>query len=247
MKIVSEQPIQVGDVATDRRLRLDALFNFFQEMAVLHTQRVGLSLNTLLESGHTWVLSRVVVQIAELPRLDDRIRLSTWSRGINRFKGFREFEVSLRGRRIVATSSLWIYLDVRTGRPVRAPESFAELYGLIGDRAVDSDCEAMRFADIDRIDYLLPVATRVADYDINGHVNNAVILQYLQTAVVRHFGQQSHVAEISLMFIKEIPLSVDEVRVAVQETATGCLLSVAGADQVFVKGHAVISGTAFTS
>ncbi len=244
MKILSEQIIQVGDVATNRRLRLDALFNFFQEMAVLHTQRVGLSLNTFLESGHTWVLSRAVVQITELPHLDDRVTLSTWSRGIKRFKGFREFEVSLRGRRIVAASSLWIYLDVRTGRPVRVPDSFEKLYGLIDDRAVEGDCEALRFADVERADYLLLVATRVSDYDINGHVNNAVILQYLQTAVVRHFGQRARVTEISLIFLKEIPLSVDEVRVAIQETAAGCLFSVAGADHVFVKGHAVVNGTA---
>lgn len=243
MKIYSEQPIQVGDVATDRRLRLDALFNFFQEMAVLHTQRVGLSLNTFLASGHTWVLSRVAVQISELPQLDDRVTIATWSRGIRRFKGFREFEVALQGRRIIAASSLWIYLDVRKGRPVRVPDTFEDRYGVIVDQAAEGDIEAVSFTDVDRADYLLTVATRVSDYDINGHVNNAVILQYLQTAVVRYFGQHTRVADICLTFLHEIPLSVDEVRVAVQRTATGCHFTVADETHVFVRGSAVVVDT----
>jgi medium-chain acyl-[acyl-carrier-protein] hydrolase len=241
MKIHAEQHIQVGEVSTDRKLRLDALFNHFQEMAVLHTQRVGLSLNAFLESGHTWVLSRAMVRIAELPRLDDTITLATWSRGIERFKGFREFELYRQGRRIIAASTLWIYLDARNGRPARVPHSYAERYGLIADQAVDGDIQAIRFADVDRTDYLLTVATRVSDYDVNGHVNNAVIVQYLQTALVRYFGEQVEIADISLMFVKEIPLSVNEVQVAVRQTTAGCLFAITGADLVFVKGTAAIT------
>ncbi|MBE0585768.1 MAG: hypothetical protein IH612_18650 [Desulfofustis sp.] len=243
MKIDSEQLIQVGEVSTDRTLRLDALFNHFQEMAVLHTQRVGLSLNTFLETGHTWVLSRAMVQIAQLPRLDDTVTLATWSRGIERFKGFREFELYLQGRRIIAASTLWIYLDVRKGRPARVPDSFRDRYGLIADRAVEGDdIQALGFADIDHVDYLLTVATRISDFDINGHVNNAVMVQYLQTALVRYFGVQAVIADIRLMFIKEIPLSVNDVQVAVQRTTAGCLFAITGTDLVFVKGIAVITG-----
>lgn len=245
MKIERAQTVPVSDVATDRKLRLDALFSIFQEMAVWHTQRVGLSLHELLESGRTWVLSRAVVRIDELPLLDETITVTTWSRGVRRFKGFREFVIERHGRPVIAASTLWVYLDTRKGRPTRVPDSYEARYGLVPDRAVDGAIEELLFPAPDRPDYQLTVATRISDYDVNGHVNNAVILQYLETAIYRYHGPKTTVAGISLAFQREIPLSVRDVTVAVQQTPEGCRFAIGAGEDRFVIGsvalHAAVS------
>lgn len=240
MKIEKAQTVQVSDVATDRKLRLDALFSIFQEMAVQHTQRVGLSLHELLESGYTWVLSRAVVRIEELPLLDETITVTTWSRGIKRFKGFREFVIDRHGRAVIAASTLWVYLDTRKGRPTRVPDSYEARYGLVPDQAVDGAIEELLFPALDRPDYQLTVATRISDYDVNGHVNNAVMLQYLETAIYRYHGPETVVAGISLAFQREIPLSVREVTVAVQQIPEGCRFAIGAGEALFVTGSVAL-------
>lgn len=243
MKLQTKQTIQVGSVATDRKLRLDALFNMFQEAAVQHSREVGVPLNSYLDLGKTWVLSKVAVQLAFLPELDQTVEISTWSRGISRFKGFRDYDLRIDGRPVVTASSLWIYLDVARGRPVRAPDSFEKCFRAIPERATEIDLEALSFPEITRPDHLLDVATRVSDYDINGHVNNAVMLQYVQTALVRFLGSEVFVRDIRLNFQKEIPLAINKVFVVLQKSAEGCILAIQSDSQIFVRGCVAIGPT----
>ena len=236
MKVTSEEIINVGDVSTTGYLRLDALFNIFQDMAVLHTHKVGFELNDLLGAGKIWVLNRVVVQISQLPRFEETIDIHTWSRKIVRFKGLRDFEMYSQGRSIIRASSLWVFVDINKGRPIRVPAEYENMYGIVQDRSTDVDVEAIKFEEISNPDYSLKVATRVSDYDINGHVNNAVVLQYIETGIVRFFSGKNVIDEIQLMFLKEIPLQVDEVTLLLQKRPHGCLFEIENNGVVFVRG-----------
>lgn len=236
MKVQSSKIVNVGEVSTEGNLRLDAMFNIFQEMAVLHTHRIGIELNDFLSSGKTWVLNRFVVQVDQLPRLEDAIEIHTWSRKIYRFKGYREFEIYAQDRPIIKASSLWVYVDTRKGRPVRVPDDYEGRYGVVDQQSTGVDIEGIDFVPISNPDYSLQVATRISDFDINGHVNNAVMLQYIETALVRLRGNDYLNNDISLIFTKEIPFTVREVRVDLQKTEHGCLFEVSNGDLVFAQG-----------
>ena len=243
MKITNSEIINVGDVSTSGHLRLDSMFNIFQEMAVLHTHKVGLEINNLLESGKTWVLNRVVVQIAKLPKLEETVEISTWSRKIYRFKGLRDYEISAHGIPIIKASSLWVYVDVKKGKPIRVPDDYESRYGVIDNQSTDVDIENIKYEKITSPDYSLRIATRISDYDINGHVNNAVILQYIETGIVRFPNVHNNIDEIQLLFIREIPLHVDDIHVHLQKITSGCLFEIESNSVVFVRGSASIRET----
>lgn len=241
MKIQSQDIINIGDVSRYGSLRLDSLFNIFQEKAVLHTHQAGFELKDMFESHKTWILNRVAVEISKLPRLEETIDVSTWSRRIYRFKGLRDYEIIAAGESIIRATSLWIYFDAGKGRPVRAPEYFEQKYGVVMDQATDVDIESIQFAGITRPEFSFPIATRISDYDINGHVNNAAILQYIETGIRRSISEKSVIDRILLVFQKEIPFQIDQINVQIERTNNGCLFEVLNGRTVFVRGTAAIS------
>ncbi len=237
MKVTTTETVHIRDVSTDGILRLDALFNFFQEMAVFHTHEVGIELKDLIGSGKTWVLNRVVAEISQLPRLEESIELSTWSRKLHRFKGVREFEIFIQGYPIIQASSMWVFVDIKKGRPTRVPADYEDRYGIVEQQATTADVEKLQFESITKPDFSLNIATRIADYDINGHVNNTALLQYIETALVRFCAGEVRVNKIQLIFMKEIPLSIGKVTVLLQKTTHGCLFEIVQEDAVFVRGN----------
>lgn len=240
MKAGSKEIINIGAVSRHGVLRMDALFNMFQEMAVLHTHEAGFELTDMLESRKTWILNRVAVDISKLPKLEESIDIFTWSRKIYRFKGLRDYEIFADGKSIIRATSLWVYFDVEKGRPVRVPESFEERYGVVEDQATDVDIESLQFVDITRPDSSLPIATRISDYDINGHVNNAAILQYIETGIYRSTSEKGMIDRIKVVFQNEIPFAIDQIDVQTERTDNGCLFEVRNQGTVFVRGNASI-------
>lgn len=240
MKVTANEIINIGAVSRHGVLRLDALFHMFQEMAVLHTHEVGFELKDMFESGKTWILNRVAVDISKLPKLEESIDIFTWSRKIYRFKGLRDYEIFSDGKSIIRATSLWVYFDAGKGRPVRVPESFEERYGVVEDQATNVDIESLQFVNIARPDSSLPIATRISDYDINGHVNNAAILQYIETGIYRSTSEKVTIDRIKVVFQNEIPFAIDQINVQTERTDNGCLFEVRNQATVFARGNASI-------
>ncbi|WP_163336245.1 acyl-[acyl-carrier-protein] thioesterase [Desulfopila sp. IMCC35008] len=240
MKIHRSQLVGVSEVSATGLLRLDSLFSIFQDMAILHTRQIGIEVNDLLDIGRTWMLNRVAVKIMDLPRFEEHIDVYTWSRSIVRFKGVRDYEILEKGEAIIAASSLWVYVDIKNGRLARVPPEYADRYSVVESRATDVDVEKVDFVDITRPDFILQIATRVSDYDINGHVNNAVMLQYIQTALYRYFDEQKSLGGLDVQFLREIPLTVTDVTVYLEKTTEGCLFEVRNENTVCVKGKLLL-------
>lgn len=236
MKVTASRNVQIGDVTPDRRLRLDAIVNILQEMAIEHTRQVGIELNSLLDSGKTWVLSKIVIDLRRLPRLDEKLEVQTWSRSVQRFKGLRDFTFSVAGEQVASASTLWLYLDISRRRPVRVPEHYESLYGSENIQATELDIEHWEPPKTVSGDSPITISTRISDYDVNGHVNNAVILQYIQTAMTRAIGPNTTMQSVRLAYLKEIPEEVPEVEVAVEKNDNCCHFRLGHSSTVFVSG-----------
>lgn len=236
MKVVTERSIHIGEVATDRTLRLDAMVNILQETAILHTQQVGIELNSLLDSGRTWVLNKIAIDIDRSPKMDERMEVQTWSRSIQRFKGLRDYRLYVGGGVVASASTLWLYLDTVKRRPVRVPDNYQSLYGVDEKQATAIDLEKWQAPGKISPEGMLTITTRISDFDVNGHVNNVNILQYIQTAIARAVGGSHGIRNIRLAFLREISSEVREVQVGVERTGNSCLFQVLGDEAIFASG-----------
>ncbi len=158
----------MGDVDPDGRLRLDALTRYTQDVSDDDTTDAGLD----PEPG--WVVRSTVVDELVPARLGEGLRFETFCSGLGGRWAERRLTIEGEqgGRYEVAT--LWVCVDVSSGRPHRLTDQFRDLYAeAAGDRRVSA--RQRNPGPPDPADRSRPETwqLRRADLDVYGHVNNA--------------------------------------------------------------------------
>lgn len=173
-RFATERIVRLGDVDPDGQLRLDALGRYLQDVA--SDDAVGAGLPNPLG----WVVRRTLVRVTEPALAGERVELATYCTGSGR--SWAERRTTLRSDRgaVIDAVSLWVQLDVRTGRPARLPEEFTTIYGpAAAGRQVSSKLRLPGRPG--------PEATsdgawqfRRTDLDQFGHVNNAAQFAFVE-------------------------------------------------------------------
>jgi acyl-ACP thioesterase len=169
--------VRLGDVSPNGRLRLDALARFVQDVSNDDTVDAG------LRDDMAWVVRRTVVEVRAEARLREDLELTTFCGGIG--GRWAERRVSVKGSQgaHIETATLWVHLNMDTGRPVVLPQQFHELYSeAAGGRTVRAKLRhdapptgtdgsgADEGRAVERLDWPL----RFTDFDVLDHVNNAL-------------------------------------------------------------------------
>ena len=84
------------------------------------------------------------------------------------------------------------------------------------------------------------VTTRLADIDTNGHVNNAVYADYLETALARREGGYPRLKSYKIQFNHEIPVTTGEVAVALNKEDPGWVFQISAGDMIFAGGEVLL-------
>lgn len=208
--------VSYRDVDRTEVLSLPGVFRFLQEAAIRHANEFDTGTRAMVTRGETWVLNRMAVNIARYPRFEETLRIETWSSGIKGFKGYRDFRVyDVQERCVIAGSSLWLYVSVKTKTIVRVPREVAAGFP---SHAADVFCpglESLEFAAPDDAAPVWEVALRYSDFDVNEHVNNTAYLELVQTALARA-GLSPRPAGVRIKYAKAIPAAVDAVCVRIR-------------------------------
>lgn len=71
--------VDVSHVDFSQRLKLSSLFIYFQDLAVLHAENLGIGMKSMLEKHNAiWVLARMRVDINRYPVWGEKITIETW-------------------------------------------------------------------------------------------------------------------------------------------------------------------------
>lgn len=170
--------VRLGDVRVDGSLRLDALARYAQDVATDDAAESGLT-----NATGFWVLRRVVTVLRGVPRLGDPVSLTTFCGGSGPRWAERRTSVTTDrgdgadragdagGGAGAELSAIWVNVDRTTGMPARLPAGFADVYGPGALRKVRARLEHP--APPDDVTSV-PWVVRATDFDVLGHVNNAV-------------------------------------------------------------------------
>ena len=182
MEKIDSYPFYVEPFHVDMsgRIFMGILGNHLLNAAGNHSQRRGWGISALNESQHTWVLSRLSIEMEEMPRQYEHAEVRTWVESVIRLFTNRNFAI-LRpdGTPYGYARSIWAMIDVNT----RKPCDLLSLYD--GDivRYVVSPEENVcpieghgrfRFRNAELV---RTIETYYSDIDINGHVNS---IQYIE-------------------------------------------------------------------
>jgi acyl-ACP thioesterase len=166
--------VRIGDVDPGGRMRLDAAVRFLQDLSADDTA------DAALPDAEAWVVRRTTIEVHRFPRYLEGLALATWCSGTGSHWAERRVTiVGDRGGQIEATS-IWVHVDLASGRPSRIPAGFDEIYGeAAGGRRVkarlvhpDPGPDANR----------QPWVIRHTDLDVLDHVNNAAYWEAVEEA-----------------------------------------------------------------
>ena len=161
--------VRLGDVSPNGRLRLDSLARFVQDVSNDDTVDAG------LRDDMAWVVRRTVVEVWAEARLREDLDLTTFCGGVG--GRWAERRVSVRGDRgaHLETATVWVHLDMASGRPVKLPQQFHELYDEAAQgRKVSARLRHPSPPGGDEVAERNPWPLRFVDFDVMDHVNNAV-------------------------------------------------------------------------
>lgn len=184
------------------------ILHFLQDLATFHTESVGLGLDRLSQARTGWVLNRWLLKMDKYPRLGDKILLETWLSRVEHFYTTREFiVVNSGGRQLGRASSIWIYLNIDTKRPLRIPEHFGKAYGLDESRSMHAPFKkALKMTEIQTE---MNFHVRRSDIDTNDHVNNARYVDWMLEGIPAAVTNDYLLHELEVIYRKETKYGTD--------------------------------------
>lgn len=123
---VSDQDIDVLGHANNV-----AYLRWVQDVAVAHSDAVGLTFARYRELGGVFVVRRHEIDYLRSALRGEVLEVRTWIPRSMAAKVLRKTEVRrLTGEVIVRAETTWGYIDVRALRPTRIPDSVREAFGM---------------------------------------------------------------------------------------------------------------------
>ena len=178
MENTYQQQFQIRSYEIDSKgkIKIATLLNYLQEAASTHAARLGVSVVDLFPKNLTWVLSRYHIQIFSFPSWGEMIQINTWPSAMQNLFALREFElVTNDNERIAIATSSWMLVDFKKKQPVRPAEHLPQ-FPHRTERVIPANFESI--AVIEKADIELPFRVRMADLDLNQHVNNVSYIEW---------------------------------------------------------------------
>jgi medium-chain acyl-[acyl-carrier-protein] hydrolase len=201
--------IRTYQVGGNGQLSLHHLFSLFQDVAHRDATRFGFAYHQMLEHDRLWVLSRMSMDIDELPSYDDEVEIQTWVKSVSGPKSEREFTLTFKGKRVVRATSLWFCLSTDDHRPARIPleRELKQLIhpeyarGLGAERIVGPSEKGEPAA---RSSY----SAKPSDVDMVNHVNNAAYVRWVLDNLEPE-NQLRPISGFEINYLSEVKLGDD--------------------------------------
>ena len=157
--------VRLADASLNGRLRLDAIARYMQDVAN-DDARDALG----PEEAAPWVVRKTTIDVFRWPRFQEPIELTTFCGGTGGRWAERRTTIVGRAGGHIEAASLWVHIDMDSGRPIALPASFLDVFGEpYGGRKVSGRLShPAPPEDAER----RPWALRRTDFDVMGHVNN---------------------------------------------------------------------------
>lgn len=223
-----ERKTDIADYDRAGLMRIDSILNIFQEAAIGHSASVGYPTETYMGIGNIWMHNKNLFKVDKLPDFKQKLVVRTWSRGIDKFRGYRNYEIIADGEKCITGSSIWIYLNIAKRRPVRPTEDMLKRYDSEDLPVLDDRIKTLK-VDEPADEYEKIVTVRPSDFDVNGHVSNVVYGAFIDVAL-QDAGVDIVNKYVSFSYMHEITPDIQEVIVRMSKTEQGHQLGIYSGD-----------------
>lgn len=191
-------------------LKHTELCNLLQLTAGYHAEMGGLSFTDMQQFDQAWVLSRMRVEIDELPKWRDIVTVKTWIYDLQGSRSIRALEMYVGNRKIVGSVTYWAVFNtkLRKAEALALPHEHFEKYP-------DKEATAETFKKINlQRETLLHLEKKVvlSDLDIVFHANNVKYLEWCLDAIDHRPILKQQLQSFDMNYMRELMLG-DEIQI----------------------------------
>ncbi len=161
------------------RLTMGVLGNHLLNCAGFHATDRGFGMINLNEENYTWVLSRLAIELEDMPYQYEEFSIQTWVENVYRLFTDRNFAIiNKEGKKIGYARSVWAMINIDTRKP-------ADLLTLHGGSIVDYICDEPCPIDkpsrikVTNKECIAKHIAKYSDIDVNGHVNSIRYIEHI--------------------------------------------------------------------
>ena len=199
-----EYRIAYSEISNKGTLKISGLANYFQSLAVFHSDSSGWPVDKLMEEHRGWILLHYQIKINSLPKDGELVRAHTWAAGYKRAQADRDFSMTdLDGNELAYASSRWVVMDTERRRPAKLDPDFFDAYVIPDAREVAEAEYAISIPEDAEEISRETFEVKRRDTDTNGHVNNAVYIEWAMDSVPDELYDAADPKEIRVTYKKE--------------------------------------------
>lgn len=208
MKYSYEYEIKYQEVDDRKKLRLFNLENYLLEVAGTVADDLAFGIAALHPQGLTWILTRLSVEMYELPGPKAKLRFETWIESNAHMLSTRDFRIYLveggesRVERLIGQcKSVWAVLDM-TKREIVNVFDHPMFEGCVDGEVIDMP--RVRMTTIPEPTGVVPHKIVYSDLDYNRHCNSCRYLQAMTDAYLPDY--YGHRVRLDINYSKEAML-----------------------------------------
>ena len=184
-----------------------AILEYLEDIAAYHSDSVGYGINTTKDTNLNWILLDWRVKVIKRPTYGENLEVHTWSRGIEKFWAFRDFEIYNDKKELcVVATSKWLLVSSKTEKIERVDPKMAEKYKSETEKKVFLDEELGKLKAPDHYDSKIEYTVRRKDIDVIGHMHNIYYLDLAYETLPEEAYQKRPFNNVRIMYKKEMKL-----------------------------------------
>lgn len=186
------------------KLFMGVLGNHLLNSAGFHATERGFGIAEMNESNYTWVLSRLAVEMMDMPSEYETFSVDTWIENVYRLFTDRNFTIYGKDGKVYGYArSVWAMINLDTRKP-------ADLLALHGQELIDY-IETDKICPIEKpgrikVTQQMPLRTIEVyynDIDINGHVNSIKYIEHILDLFPKQWFAEKKVARFEMAYVAE--------------------------------------------
>ncbi len=169
--------IRLSETDHKGKATLPAIVNYFQDCSAFQSEDIGLGVEYLETHKKAWVLNAWQIVVEEYPHLGTKIRTGTWASGFEGLYGTRNFLMcDESGKKLAYANSIWVFMDLRKGRPARPAEEDIAPYGVEAPLEMEYAPRKIPLPE-EYGSCRKEITVAGSDIDTNEHMNNCIYIR----------------------------------------------------------------------
>lgn len=170
-----------------------------------HASERGFGFSDLFKAGHSWVLSRLSIEMQQMPPIYTDYNVTTWIENIYRMFTNRNFCITDNDGNILGYArSVWAMIDNNT----RQPLELMKIYGTQFQQwlAPEIECNMQGHSRLRPLPESEPVENmevKYSDLDCNGHFNSVKYISHLLDLFSYDFHLAHQIQRIEFAYVAE--------------------------------------------